>query len=383
MVTKAVMPKCSRCGTNLTEKTTWPTAKAFTPKHVPYCAACQQKFFDWLSSLMDNDIALFLCCAFFNVPYWRNAVEESKYHAEGRGIWGGYLQGLQKRYQWDKANVRKGFADGETDIYKALSDLTEEELEAEEKEDSVGRWGTGPEDHPYTQDEYEEMDRQFYAIADGRGSITEQTKLTIMGICKLEILKNRYLAAGEISKAKSISDMIRTEKEGEQLRKKDDKSTDIPRLDNIVLAVQRAGLDIMDPDELLTALANHSFNPKTKYPYTFDAADKMLLYIYNTTAKNEGMPEVESLPPQFSFIDDVNQEFAPEQDDEEKAVYKKLGIYAKGATDPAVNRKKATKAPKAQPMLEGLYLAGEGGVGMSDDPFEDAERREGTDAEGG
>lgn len=83
-------------------------------------------------------------------------------------------------------------------------------------------------------------------------------------------------------------------------------------------------------DRLADALANHEYEPKIRYPYTYDAADKMLLFIRNATAWNEGRPELAELPPEFSIANDPNGEFAEEQDEIEKQIYKDLQLTYEG-----------------------------------------------------
>ena len=51
----------------------------------------------------------------------------------------------------------------------------------------------------------------------------------------------------------------------------------------------------------------------------------MLLLIRNATAFNENVPEIDRLPDEFAMADPLG-EFAQEQDDAEKAIYKDLGL---------------------------------------------------------
>lgn len=331
MVARGTM-RCCRCGGALTDQNSWTMPADFTSQRVPYCLACQQRYYNWLSPLVGWQEAIFICCAAFNVPFVKKALTESQLHKEGRGAWGGYLSVMRQRYSWGNNSGRASFQDGTMDFRTVFFDEEEEEEAQTQEPERLPReiWGDGPQDKPYTEGEYEEMERQYAALADGRFEMSEQTRLAIINICKMEILKNRYLESGEIKAAKDLSAMIKTEKEGEQLRKKDEIAANTTRLDDIVLAVQRAGLDIMDPEELLTALANHSYRPVPSYGYTYDAAEKMLLFIRNATAWNEGREEVASLPPEYSFADDPNHEFAPEQDEKEKRMYRELGIFYNG-----------------------------------------------------
>ena len=111
--------------------------------------------------------------------------------------------------------------------------------------------------------------------------------------------------------------------ESEQLRKKDELPQDRVRMDDIVLAVERAGLHINDYEELKRELCQYMFH--SPYGYTRDAADQMLLLIRNATAWNEGQMELDRLPDEFAVKDTLG-EFAKEQDETEKKLYKDLQL---------------------------------------------------------
>lgn len=323
--------KCYRCGSALTDANSWLLPETFAKKRVPFCAACQQQYHNWLSGIVGYQAALFFCCAFFNLPYNPDVLEAAKPEVKARGLWGAYAHAMTKTRLHRNNGKRLEFTDGDTDIRRAVDELGEYDPD-DYKNDQQTRlelWGTGPKDEPYTEEEYDELDKQFGALAEGRAFMSEQTRLAIIGICKMVILQNRALDSGDIKTAKDLAGMIKTEKEGEQLRKKDELPQDVTRLDDIVKAVERAGLHIPDTEELLTALANHSYNPIPSYGYTYDSADKMLLFIRNVTAWNEGQAEVASLPPEYSFADDPLGEFAPKQDDKERQIYRELGLYYK------------------------------------------------------
>ena len=188
-------------------------------------------------------------------------------------------------------------------------------------------WGYGPEKQPYTQEDYDKLDGIFDAIASNRANLGDQAKLAIQKIAKWTLEQDRCFNKGDFDGAKRLQDIIKIEMENEQLRKKDSLPSDSARIDDIVMAIEQAGLHIMDYKELCTELANHSFH--RTYPYTRDAADQMLLLIRNATAWNEGRAEVASLPPEFRITDELG-EFAREQDETEKEIYDELGIAPMG-----------------------------------------------------
>ena len=356
--------KCYRCGAALTDANSWMLPASFAKKRVPYCVGCQQQFFNWLSGAVGYQAALFFSCAFFNMPFNPDAVEAAKSSVKERGLWGAYVYAMNRqRLNYDNGK-RLGFEDGDTDIRRAVDGLDDLDTEGYRNDEDTRRelWGTGPKDKPYSEAEYDELDKQFSALAEGRAYMSEQTRLAIIGICKMVILQNRALDSGDIKTAKDLAGMIKTEKEGEQLRKKDELPQDVARLDDIVKAVERAGLHIPDTEELLTALANHSYNPIPSYGYTYDAAEKMLLYIRNATAWNEGQAEVASLPPEFSFADDPLGEFAAKPDEKERQIYRDLGLYHKTpGTVEKKTRQHQSKGMRFDDSLEELP-EGDGGA---------------------
>lgn len=322
---------CVLCGAKLSLKNTWVLSKKISEegKLVPYCQDCQQKMFIALAATIGYKLSMFFSCANFNLPYLPEFFAEAKSNGKD-GIWIGYINTLRKHGYVDK---KLGFADGVIDIKKAFSkDCRELEVDDKMLDDADYRmgakfhektWGKGSASDPYTESDYEILDRTYKALTDERPYRNAQVELAIQRICKWTLEQDKCMRAKEYADAQRIGQLIKTEMESEQLRKKDELPQDVVRLDDITLAVERAGLHIMDKDELLTELANHSFHKK--YPYTRDAADQMLLLIRNTTAWNEGQPEVAYLPQEQRF-DDRLDEFAKDPDDAERQIYDDLQL---------------------------------------------------------
>lgn len=263
------------------------------------------------------------------MPYVSELFKQAK-ELGGSKPWLGYALALGKNgYNNDSA----GFGDGVVDIKEAFSgELDMIKIEPEMLDDNEFRkgkigmhelWGTGPGDNPYTVEEYDMLDKHYMAMTSSRSYIDDQTDLAIQNICHMEVLRKRYMESGDIQKAKQLADMIKTEKEGQQLRKKDELPQDKVRIDDIVIACERAGLPLMNYDELASVLANYALHPP--YKNCRDAADQMLLMIRNSTAWNEGQPIVDRLPDEFA-INDTLDEFQ-EPDGVEQQIYKDLNIY--------------------------------------------------------
>ena len=326
--------KCICCG-ELSSVNFFPT---LPPKmggqDIPICVSCQQKLYSYISAAVGYKLAMFITAAALNVPYVPEVITKSRSSAKSKGTWGAYHLNLVADGYTKNGGKGWTFVDGLTDFKKAFDGKTEalhvddEMLNdpdyATGKKASIDMWGQGPAEKPYTPEEYELLNKHYFALTNDRAYISDQTDLAIQGICKLEVLKQRYLEIGDISKAKDIANMIKTEKEGEQLRKKDELPTDRVRLDDIVSAIERAGLHVMDYDELCTELANKSFH--ATYPYTRDVADQMLLFIRNATAWNEGISEITRLDDEYAIEDNLG-EFAEKPDGAQRQIYKDLQLY--------------------------------------------------------
>lgn len=325
--------KCAICGEEFL-----PVAKL--PERVrsnapfPFCENCQQKIYSYLVALpgVGYKVAVFLACLFFNVPYLPEvAAEAAKFSKVSKGKWKAYLMALRA---WNREDHTESAAvDGITDIRKAFDgemktlQVSDDMLSAEDYKSleriRKERWGDGPTDEPYTQTDYEAMDKTYASLTEDRAYVSAQAEAAIVRIAKWTLAQDRCFVKQDYDSAKKIGNLIKEEKEGEQLRKKDELPQDRVRLDDIVQAVERAGLHIMDYDELCKELATKAFH--APYPYWRDAADQMLLAIRNCTAWNEGQEEVDRLPDAYA-IQDTLGEFATENDEKGQQIYRDLGI---------------------------------------------------------
>ena len=327
--------RCWHCRRELTDKNSWMPTNGFD-RGAPtfYCVGCQNQYFLQLAKTVGTDIAYFFCCVKFDVPYIPRTIYNSYKYKKEYGPWGGYITALRAAKWHTKNNKWAGFADGETNIKKAIKELIDlgaespdELLERKErdKEDNIEFWGktSGPNGEKYTDEDYAALNRVLDAMTEGRSGISTQSLIAIQDIAKWTLERDKLMAAKEFDDARKVDAMIEKLKESEQLRKKDELPQDRARLDDIVKAVEKANLNMMDYNELCKQLATYMFH--SPYGYTRDAADQMLLYIRNATAFNEGVPEVDRLPDEFAIVDTLG-EFAPERDSEEKQIYKDLGI---------------------------------------------------------
>ncbi len=333
MATEANISKCAICGEEYEPAQMLPE-KVKTGTRFPFCVNCQQKFYSYLVALpgVGYKMAIFLACLFFNVPYLPEVVADAgKFSKASKGKWKGYLMALRAWHR--EGHTESAAVDGITDIRKAFNgematlQVSDDMLSAEDYKSleraRKERWGDGPADEPYTQEDYEAMDKNYAALTADRAYVSDQAEAAIVRICKWTLVQERCFDKQDYDSAKKIGDLIKAEKEGEQLRKKDELPQDRVRLDDIVQAVERAGLHIMDYDELCRELATKAFH--APYPYWRDAADQMLLAIRNCTAWNEGQEEVDRLPDAYA-IQDTLGEFAAENDEKGQQIYRDLGI---------------------------------------------------------
>lgn len=324
---------CWHCRRELTDKNSWmPTAGFDRGAPTFYCVGCQNAYFVNLSRIVGSDLAYFYCCVKFDVPYVPSALKESKKYEIERGPWGGYITALRAA-KWHQVNDRwAGFKEGETNIRRAISELKDLDADTPEMEtsraartleDNQAFWGGRAGSEEYDEEDYITLNSVWDAMTEGRGAVSSQSRLAIQDIARWTLERDKLMAAKEFDDAKKVDAMIEKLKESEQLRKKDELPQDRARLDDIVKAVERAGLNMMDYDELCRQLSTYMFH--SRYGYTRDAADQMILLIRNATAFNEGIPEVDRLPDEFAIVDALG-EFAEEPDEKESQTYRDLGI---------------------------------------------------------
>lgn len=325
---------CACCGGKLNEKDGWRLPKSLGGNLVPYCGKCMEKIYKHNSAAVGYKLGLYLTCGQFFMPYRPDLLDKAKEHdPEGKAPFTGYLRALKEA---GADNYRGGymcFRDGMADITKAFGgeyatlEVDDEMLsDAEYKEGHISQvkdWGYGPEERPYTQEDYDALDQFYDALVENRVNITKQIVMAIRNICVMKLEQRYCIYKGDFTEAKRLEDIIKSEMEGEQLRKKDELPQDRVRLDDIVLACERAGLIGKSYDELLDIFAKRLFH--TKYGYTRDAADQMLLYMVNATRTNEGYAELDRLPDDFAIVDNLG-EFAEKPDETEKQIYKELHI---------------------------------------------------------
>ena len=325
--------KCWHCGKELTSRNSWMATEGFD-RGAPsfYCVGCQNTFHASLSKIVGPSAAFFYCCVMFNVPFIREAIAASQQYRGDRGIWGAYIAALRSA-KYNSSEKWYGFSDGETDIRRAYEEefgelnlvSAKDAKESKEKQALYNQqmWGKGPKSKQYRQEDYDTLNEVYEAMTADRPYLSDQSRIAVKNIAKWTVERDRCIEEKDFNSAQKLASMIEKEKESEQLRKKDEMPQDRARLDDIVLAVERAGLDMGNYDHLVEQLATYMFH--SPYGYTRDAADQMLLLIRNCTAFNEGIAETDRLGDEFAIVDTLG-EFAPEPDEIEKQIYRDLQL---------------------------------------------------------
>ena len=324
--------RCAWCGKELDDANSWVKPAEFGEGKVPCCYSCQAKRFSYLTTVVGYKLAMFYCCMMFNMPYRPQLLNKAEQY-KSKGKWLSYVTTLRANGLHQTKDGCMGFTDGITDIRSAFGgefetlEVDDEMLNDEEYKaghiSQLQDWGHGPKDRPYSQADYDFLDRFYSSLTSDRVNINDQAEMAIKNICILRLEQRKAIEDGDIAKAKQLEDIAIKEMESEQLRKKDEIPQDRVRLDDIYLACERAGIPLYDYDQLVGVLAKKMFHKP--YGYTRDAADQMLLLIRNATAFNEGYSEIDRLPDEFA-VEDPLGEFAQEQDDTEKQLYRDLHL---------------------------------------------------------
>lgn len=295
----------------------------------------QQDRFDVFELTFGENLAYFYCCIQFDKPFDITAipVDEPKHR------WLAYLENLQeKRLDKDKYGTVFGFLDGLTDIEKIFGDISAGEFQkavwADKSAQKAGSerqrkvWGTGETVRPYSNEDYNELDRIYTILSadlENAGGVSAKQEMILRRCSARTLDMTRAEARGDYDKAAKISKLIDSDLASENLRKKDAKPVEDFRVDSWADSLEKAGLmkkgKRCSPDEMFQIL----FGRPPKYPYTKDAAEQMILICENRARINDGLPELSMLPDEMRLHDGLG-EFAEEPNAAEIAVYDHLGL---------------------------------------------------------
>lgn len=317
---------CYKCGRPLTED------NSFESK-MPICIDCQCKDFIDLEQANGIGLAVYLCCAKYDLPCLPLLLPDN--FEEEKNKWAKYLEILQEKDVLVKNDRLADFNDGETYILrlfgKEMSEKDFGKYVAHQKsriakipgtEKQRQEWGTLAiwQNLPMTTEIYNELDRMYEDRLNTYKGVTlsDSTKATIRRVCKLTFAQDYLQSLGDASGVDKIQKTIDSILSAEQLRRKDEKPVENFRVDSMVKALEDAGLmedgKFLSFDETRKALLQ-GIQKSHKYDYPIDACDQMIFNIINNMRANAGAVLLDELSDDLIIEDDYN-EFASTADEE-------------------------------------------------------------------
>lgn len=340
---------CACCGEPLDDNNSFvsPTKNGLNP----YCVNCQQDYYEKLSETCGAHLAIYICCAKYDVPcnplILPNDISEEEINKLDGGENGVWIYYLNKIIETDLYNeeeeVLPTFFDGVTNILRIFGRNFSEkdfakyvEYEAKTPSGLPGTahqrrvWGVIPlyKNVPMTTERYAELDRRYEARMARMKGITIDAQLEDIQrrLCKISLAQDYLLSIGEVGgfdKLQKTADNIQA---SEQLRKKDEKPVEAYSIDAQVKALEDAGLmedgKFLDLDGVQKSLIKH-FIEKKKYDYPIDALDHVIADIWNTMRANADVMISTELPHELKPKDEFG-----EFDEEENEEYQKVKKYA-------------------------------------------------------
>lgn len=324
---------CHRCGVRLTEQNSREVSESFSITGISHlCLDCEQKFFDQLAECVGRHLALYHCCAAFNVPCKPIVLDDSTFETEKDG-WIYYIDRLAESEEDRKGNKVLSFFDGETDILRIFGrEMSQKDfakyilVEKKRIESLPGtpeqreRWGVG---QGYTNDVYNELDRLYTARASNYvgQTITPQMEDTLIKTAKWNYKIDKLVEKGAFKAAKDLQSMVDTMLSSEQMRKKDEKPVESYAIDGQTVALEKAGLvekgKFLTLDQIQKVLVEKFLKAKKYDGYSIDVADHMLEAIDKTMRANADLYIPAELPKELNMQDEFG-EFAEEETEEER-----------------------------------------------------------------
>lgn len=322
---------CLRCQCKLTDdnsrevSTRWNiTGRSF------YCIDCEEAYLHELAQTEGISLALFHCCAAFNVPLFPIVLDGIDISTEPTP-WITYINKLEESGKSQKGGHPASFFDGVTNILCIFGRKMSQtdfgayiKYERERLKDLPGteeqreRWGT---ESGYTSAQYDELDRSYSIRIDSyKGqTITPQMDDTLRRVCKANMKLDELLRADNFQAAQALSKMIDTWLAAENMRKKDEKPVETFRMDALIDNLEKSEYmkdgKFLSYDEMAKVIASKL--TAKKYTQSLDAADQILLNVINNARKNADQPTLYELPTDMAITDEFG-EFAPKESEEEK-----------------------------------------------------------------
>lgn len=338
--------KCYRCGEVLTPENSRPVSEEYSLTGVSHlCLNCEEEYFEKLAAVEGKSMALFHCCAAFNVPCKPAVFQNADYEKEPQ-LWIYYVNQLEEKSEDIDGDKVLTFFDGETDIRRLFgknltyadfskylsSDIKMPTLKQRQMWGTESIWG----DMKMTAEVYDALDREYEIRKSSFAGQTLdlQQENTLRLVARNMVIYNYCMRNQQIKHAESIQKMVDGLLASEQMRKKDEKPVEGFELMSQVVALEKAGLmeegKFLPVDKLQEVIFNKFIKGK-KFDYTLDACDATIECIYNTMRKNADAFVPSELPSELK-IEDTFGEFAQEESEQEKEAKKFIGyvkpIYA-------------------------------------------------------
>lgn len=327
---------CSVCGEELTENN--------SREFLFVCLDCQLRHFKRLEEKNGSSIALFICCAAYNVPIEPLIIPEN-FFEQNDDPWRSYLDLLNSNGLLEKNGEYREFFDGTSDLRKIFGkELSQRDfskyIEIEKRRlaslpgtaEQREKWGEGElyRGYPLDTATYDELDRQYASrAADFKGqSLSLQQRDALIKVCKWNMTIDYLLRNGNVDVAQKLQKMVQVELESEQMRKKDDKPVEEYRTDGHIVALENAGFmedgKFKNLEETQKGIFRH-FIKRRKYGYSLDVADQILFDMTNNVRQNADLAILTELPDDLKIEDEFG-EFEPEETEEEKARKRYAGV---------------------------------------------------------
>ena len=333
---------CQRCGKELTPQNSRSVSEEYSITGVSsWCIDCEQEYYERLAAKEGKSLALFHCCAAFNVPCKPYVFQSAKYELQPK-LWISYLDLLDEKGEDISDDKVLTFFDGETNIRRIFGKNIDQKdfltyiiAENSSKMPTLAqrqRWGTERiwEGMEMTAEVYDALDREYESRRSSFAgqTLTLQQENTLQLVAKNMVIYNFCMQHQQVGHAEKVLKMVDNALASEQMRKKDEKPLEGYELMSQVFALEKAGVmedgQFLPIDKLQEVLFKKFIKGK-KFDYTLDACDGMIESIWKTMRQNADLFIPDELPEELE-IEDTFGEFAEEESDEEKERKKFTGF---------------------------------------------------------
>lgn len=315
------MNDCIFCGKQLSEKE--------ETIGCGICIDCQSKHFSKLEEENGCHLAIFICCAAYDIPCKPLLCPIDLVNFDGNR-WEKYIDILFENGELG-GKTEKTFFSGVCDIRRVFGkNLSESDFARyiSVEQERIGKLPGTPEQREkwgmedgYTSEEYDALDRMYESRLNGfRGqTITEQMIYTLEEVAKWQLVSDKARRASNTKEALDALKAVDNLLASEAMRKKDEKQVENFRPDAWIDAFEKSGL-MKDGDFLsISEMQNELIKVMRGkgYKQTLDAAHQLEMNIINNARKNADQPIVYELPEYMEVTDEL-EEFEKEESEEEK-----------------------------------------------------------------